>query len=277
MSEASERRGPPPIPGLGAAVGIVFRMQMRRLARGRKLRLGVISCALVVFAVVAARYASERDVGPERAVELAQEAITEGFSWGFFKLLAFLLPFLFTSAAIAEEVENRTFAYLSARPVGRFAIALGKLGAGALMGVGLIVISGLLLHVVGYATEPSAMFEAFPETLRVLGSLALLTFFYSAVCMLWGALTPEAAGVISGLYLGVIEFLCSFLPGYFRCISMNFISRQVAGYEPKGLLPETAPEIAPMVGVLVIGTFSLFVVFFACLAVRGSEYRFAKA
>ncbi len=140
-----------------------------------------------------------------------------------------------------------------------------------------IVSSGLVLHIVGYATEPSAMFEAFPETLRTLGALSLLTVFYCAICLLWGALTPDASGVIAAMYLGILEFCCSFLPGYFRCVSMNYVARQIAGYEPKGLLPETAPEIAPVIGVSVILGLTLFVVFFACLAVRGSEYRFAKA
>jgi hypothetical protein len=75
-------------PGFGQAVGVVFRMQIRRLVRGRKLRLGVIATSLVVFSVVAARYASQRsELGAERAQELAEEAMKNGLGWGFFKLL----------------------------------------------------------------------------------------------------------------------------------------------------------------------------------------------
>ena len=50
---SDERQGPPPAPSLFRGISVIFRMQVRRLIRGRKLRLGVISVVLVLFAVVA--------------------------------------------------------------------------------------------------------------------------------------------------------------------------------------------------------------------------------
>ncbi|MEZ4246945.1 MAG: hypothetical protein R3B99_01690 [Polyangiales bacterium] len=140
--------GQPPAPGFAQGVGVIFRMQIRRLVRGRKLRLAMVATSLVVFSVVAARYASQRDgVGAERAQELAEDAMKNGLGWGFFKLLCFLLPFLFTSGAIAEEVEGRTFAFVSSRPVSRPAIAVGW-AAGAVLSVALLAGSAILLHLV---------------------------------------------------------------------------------------------------------------------------------
>ena len=268
---------PPALPGFGHGLKVIFRMQMRRLIRGRKLRLGLVSCALILFAVIAARYASARDVGPERSLEIAQDAITSGFSWGFFKLLAFLLPFLFTSSAIAEEVEGRTFTYVASRPVSRFAMVLGKWAAGTLLAVGLLVGSGLLLHLIGYATEPTALVDQFAETGRTLLALALLGVCYGGICVFWGAVAPDAGGILAGLYLGVIEWLVQFLPGSFRLISMNYLGQQVAGMERAGLMPETAPEIDAIIGGPGILGVGLLFLFFAGLVVQGSEYRFSKA
>ena len=253
-------------------------MQMRRLVRGRKMRLGAVATALVLLAVLIARYAGEpEDIGSERRVELATHALSEGLSFGFFHLLAFLLPFLFTAHAISEEVEGRTFAYLAARPVGRVALTVGKWAAGTVMAVALLVVAMLILHVGGYATEPTAMVESFGSTLRATGALALLATCYCALCMFWGALAPEAAGIASALYLGVVEFCFSFLPGYFRCASMSYLAQQAAGLEKSGLMPESAPEVSAAIGLPLIVLVTLLFLGFAAIVVQISEYRFSKA
>tara|TARA_B100001750_G_scaffold199661_1_gene173407 strand:- start:2156 stop:2917 length:762 start_codon:yes stop_codon:yes gene_type:complete len=253
-------------------------MQTRRLVRGRKLRLGLVSVALVLFAVVAARYAgASGEVGPDRAAELAAAAVRDGIDWGFFHLLVFLIPFLFNAHAIGEEVESRTFTYLSSRPTGRFAITVGKWAAGALFGVALVVGATLVLHVAAYATEPSALVEELGGTLKAAGALALLTLFYSSLCTFWGAVAPEAAGIISALYLAVIEFLFGLLPGYFRCISMNYLGQQLAGLEKGGLMAESAPDVPMMIGASVIAMMAILFLGFAAMVVQISEYRFNRA
>ncbi len=270
---------PPSAPGLTHGIGVVFRMQLRRIVRGKKLRLGIIACSLVLVAVVAARYSSQRDVGAERSAELAAEAISAGFNWGYFKLLALLLPFLLTSSAIAEEIESRTFSYLTSRPVGRAAVTLGKYAAGVAVALALVVGTGLLLHVIGYASEPTAMVDEFGSTARALGALSLLLICYSAICMFWGAVVPEAAGIVSALYLAIIEFIGSFLPGYFRCISMNFLGREIADFPPGGWLVEMMPppDVPVFIAAPVIAAVALLFLLFAVLTVRVSEYRFAQA
>ncbi len=267
----------PPVPSLGAGVAVIFRMQMRRLVRNKKLRLGVVSCALVIFAIVAARYSSEREVGADRATELATEAIRSGFQWGYFKLLVFLLPFLFTSSAIAEEIEGRTFAFLTTRPVSRVAITLGKFAAGATLTLGLVLGGGLLLHMIGYATDPTALVESFGQTLHILGALTLLVFAYCSMCIFWGAVLPEAAGMVSALYLAVIEFLAAGLPGVFRFISMNYLAQQIAGFPPGGLMAQSAPTISASIAAPVIAGVGLLFLLFATVTVQISEYRFGKA
>ena len=203
MSEASARRGPPPVPGIGSSIAAIFRLQMRRLVRGKKLRLAVFAALLVLVSVVAARYAADL-ADPVKAVR-------SGIQWGFFRLLAFLLPFLLCSGAIAEEVEGRTFTYLASRPAGRFAVTFGKYLAGALVAVGLLVVLSLLLHVAAFASEPTEMIEELGPTARAAVALGLLGLLYSAICTFWGAAVPEASGIVSALHLVVLEFLFAFI------------------------------------------------------------------
>ena len=272
------RVGPPPVPSFFHGTGVVFRMQMRRLIRGRKLRVAVVATLLVLFAVVAARYAgASRDVGIDRSVELASSAVKNGLRWGFFHMLTFLIAFLFNAHAIGEEVESRTFPYLAARPTGRAAITIGKWAAGTLFGVAFIVGAVLLLHVAAYATEPTALVEEIGSTLRAAAALALLTVFYCTLCNFWGAVAPEAAGIVSILYLGVIEFLFSGLPGYFRCISMSYLAQQMAGLPKGGMMAESAPDVPVMIGAPVIACMTLLFLGFTILVVQVSEYRLGRA
>lgn len=270
----------PPAPGFIAGVSTIFRMQIRRLVRGRKLRLGAIAAALVVFAVVAARYASAPEstgLDPQVSAELAGDAVREGLRWGFFHLLVFLLPFLFTANAISEEVEGRTFPFLASRPVGRFAITVGKWAAGTFLAALVVLVTVVILHVASYATEPTAMIEQFPATLRAAGALSLLTLAYGSLCTFFGAIAPEAAGVVSALYLGVVEFVFSFLPGYFRCISLSYSAQQLAGLEKGGLMPDAAPDVPSGIAVAVLLLASLLFLGFATLVVQTNEYRYSKA
>lgn len=268
----------PPTPSLAASIASVYRLQMRRLIRGRKLRLAVVALVLVLVSVVGARYAASAD---------PTEVVRQGTDWGFFTLLVFLLPFLFTAGAVAEEVESRTFSFLSSRPVGRFATTIGKYLAGMTFTVGLLWSGLLLMHVLAYATEPTAMIDELPMTLRALGAIGLLSLFYGALCLFWGSLIPEAAGIVSTLHLALIELCITWLPGIFRYVSMNFHARQLAGLEMRmlggeGTLGQIAKQLLPSEvpawgSVLAISASALLTLLFASLVVHASEYRFGKA
>lgn len=259
----------PATPGFGASTWAVARLAALRMRRGRKLRLAVVTTMLVLFAVVAARYLGQ---GADPAV-----ATREGTEWGFFRLLIFLVPFLFTSGAVAEEVEGRTFALLAARPASRAAIVFGKMIAGAAFSLAVLLPGLLVLHVACFATEPTLMFEQLPGTLRVMGAASLLTLFYSTVCAFWGALLPEAAGIVSALYLGVVEFCFAWTPGFFRFVSMSYLCQQLAGFEKRGFLLDTIPDVPTAISAAVVVVVTLLFAGFAALVVSSSEYRFSDA
>jgi len=260
---------PPPVPGLGAATAAVFRLQVTRLVRGKKLRLGALVTGLVVLAVLAGRYAQD-------TME-ASAVVEEGISLGFFTMLVYLVPFLLTSGSIAEEVESRTFTYLSTRPIGRLALTLGKYLAGVALGAGLLVAGLLLLHVGAYLTTPTPMIDELPSTLRAIGAVLLLTLLYGAICMFWGAIATEAAGIVSFLYLAVVEFAFGLLPGIFRFISMNYHASQLAGLPKGGIRPDLVPDVEAWGPLAAIVVMTLAFLGFAAMTVSMSEYRFGKA
>jgi ABC-type transport system involved in multi-copper enzyme maturation permease subunit len=263
---------PPPVPGLGSAVAAVFRLQWKRLIRGKKLRLGLIAMTLIVIAVTAARYASaDTTVEPEVIV-------ARGMQLGWFRLLAYLLPFLFTSGAIAEDVESRTFTYVIARPVGRFAITIGKYAAGTVMAIALLAGGLLVVHLAAFATDATLLVEQFPETFRRIGAVSMMAMAYGAICMFWGALVVEAAGIISTLYLALVEFVFSFLPSFFCLVSMNYHAMELAGFVDDSMLHQQMQIIPePWVAAVVITCVTLFFLFLAALIVSTSEYRSGKA
>ena len=259
----------PPVPANHTALAAVFRLSWKRLVRGKKLRLGAVAVVLIVIAVVAARYSvSEADPAA---------VMRQGIEKGFFALLVYLLPFLFTSGAIAEEVESRTFSFLIARPASRFMITLGKYCASTAMTVALLAGGLLVMHIAVFATSPTPMIDELPLTLKAMGAISLLAGLYSAICMFWGAIAPEAAGIVSALYLGVIEFVFGMLPWVLRFASMNYFATLLVGLDKGGLMPETVPDVPLFVAPLALAVEVLVFLGLAILVVRTSEYRHGKA
>jgi ABC-type transport system involved in multi-copper enzyme maturation permease subunit len=258
-------------PGFGGSFATVFRLSLVRLVRGRKLRLGVVATMLVVIASIGARYAvSGTEIEPET---LVQQAV----SLGFFGLLAFLLPFLFAAGAISEEVEARTLPYLLIRPVSRTALILGKWVAAALCAGGVLVVGVLLLHVGAWATSPGDMVDQLGPTARIAGALVLLAFYYSAVCMFWGALVPEAGAVIAILQLAFVEWILGAMPLVARLLSMNHHASQLAGLPVGGILPDTVPSVELWICALVVVVLTLLFVALSAAVTQLSELGFGKA
>ncbi len=114
-----------------------------RLRRGRALWIGLVIAALpVVFAYLwAARGRSTDDT----ALMIATTPILV------------LLPPLFVASSIGEELESRTSTYLWSRPIARWAIIAGKLGALAPLAIALALAGWTLAHMVGPHAAPSAV------------------------------------------------------------------------------------------------------------------------
>ncbi len=260
--------GPPAVPSFFASTAAMARLAYLRTLRGRKLRVAIVATGVVIlFPAVVALLDKDAD---------AVEVVKGGLDWGFFRLLVFLYPILFTSGAIGEEVEGRTLHFLTMRPVSRGGIALAKylVGTGAAL---VVMLAGIvLLHIFGYATDPTKMVEQVDETARAAGVAALLLMAYSGICLLWGALVPEAAGMLSVVWLGFIEWFVPKLPGVIRFASLNHFARELAGLERAGWA-DWVPDVELWIcGLVVAGGWLLFTSL-GVLTVQFSELRFGKA
>jgi len=259
-----------PIPTFGASVTTVMRLSLIRLVRGRKLRLGMLAMILVVSAAIAARYLVGDAIEPEQMVE-------EAVRLGFFNLLCYLLPYLFAAGAISEEAESRTLPYLLMRPVSRFALTVGKWLAASLTASAVLVVGVILLHVGAWMTDPGQMIDELGPSARIAGALVLLSFYYSALCLFWGALVIEAGGVISIMHMGFFEFAFGKLPGPVRFISMNYLATQLADLPKGGFYEEWVPDVELwMCGAAVVAMTLLFVGLSA-LVTQVSELGYGKA
>lgn len=254
---------------MAGSITTVFRFEWLRLRRARRFRLGITAAVAVALATIGARYSGE-EVVPEAAFDAS-------VSWGVFRLLVFLVPFLFSANAISEEVEGRTLGFLFGRPVSRGTVVLGKFAVGASASV--VLLSGLVTAVFFgvYASTPGQIGEGLPDLGRLLGAMVALGTFYAALCTFWGAVAPRSGGVSSLMYLGLVEFVGAFLPSYTRCMSMNYLGQQIAGLEPGGFFVEMAPEIAPAIAGGIIALMTLLALGGAVLVAGSSEYRQVSA
>ncbi len=217
----------PPAPGFLSSTAAMIRLSFLRTLRGRKLRVAAVATFVVVLFPAVVALVSE-DAEPVAIV-------TGGLDWGFFRLLVFLLPLLFTSGTIGDEVQARTLHFLAMRPMQRASIALGKYIVGTGSALAILWIGILLLHVVGYATAPSEMIEQIGATARAGGAASFLLVTYCAIALFWGTLVPEAGAMLTIMWLGFIEWFGMLLPGYFRFMSMSHFARELGGIERAGL------------------------------------------
>lgn len=252
-------------PSFGASLGTTIRMETSRLIRGQRLRVVGIALALIVLSLLVVRYAgSDSD-----HIKL----LHDGIELGFFGLLVFLCPIVFGTGAIADEVENRTFTFLTTRPVSKSALFFGKGLAANLLCVGTLVVGVLVAHLSVLITTPGPLAEAMPWTLRAIGSLALLASAYTWLCLLASALVVEAPAVVATLYLAVIEFAGSMAPSIVRLISLRFHATNLVGFEQGGLMAESVPAVHWAISASVIFAVTLIFALLGALAFRSSEYR----
>jgi ABC-type transport system involved in multi-copper enzyme maturation permease subunit len=262
----------PTAPSFGHSVATIFRLQFRRILRGNRLWIAIGATVLIDLALLLVRY-----LGPD-GVEAAN-VVKGGISLGYFTLLVYLVPFLLMSGSMVEEIDGRTWAYLATRPVSRWAITIGKYSAGVVFAVAVLVGGLLVLHLGSFITEPTPLFEELAMTGRCMGGLTLLVLLYGGILLFWGAVVPEASGLVAGIHFALVEFFVGMMPTGLRFGSMNYLASQIGGL-PKSsnpLLAESIPDLAlwiPFIPLtLEIGLFLAL----ASIVISSSEFRFGRA
>ena len=271
-------------PSFFGATSSIARLTFLRTVRGRKLWVAGLA-ALVVIAFPALVALSQSEPDREALHEAVKDAVHGGIDWGIFRLLAFLLPILFTSGTIGEEVEGRTLHFLAMRPLPRASIALGKYLVGTGVALAVLWAALILLHVVGYAATPTLMIDELAYTARAGGAASFLCVTYCAVCLFWGTLVPEAGGMLSIVWLGFMEWLGMLMPGVFRFGSAAHFARELGGVERAGLdVIELmgrelvrVPDVELWICATVVGVEWILFLGFALLIMHTAQLRFGKA
>ncbi len=237
-------------------------LERLRLVRGHSLWLGLALALLIALTGVASRYASHQ-----------VSALETSFDLGLSHLLAYLLPYLFCTGMLSEEVNGRTLSYLTSRPVSRSSILLAKWSIGSAACAFVLLAACLALHVGGHLLEPSELFSALPSTLVTFVALALQASAYAAIGLFYGALAPSAASALFAFHLLLAEAALSLAPGPLRLVSLAHHSAELAGLPRHGVLSESVRSLPAWAHLAVLVVVTVAVLAAACSTFSRSEYR----
>lgn len=250
-----------------SALTAVYQLELKRYLRGRKLWIALVAALCVVLVGIAVRYGLKTD----NPVDATQKLFALGW-----RMLVFLLSFLFASGAVSDEVEARTIAYLTLRPVNRIVLLLGKYLAACSVTVAILVSSVLIAHIACFAASPSELVDKLKDTARVAGVMAYLSFGMCAICLMWSTLVSDAAGILATFHLVVLEFGLAFVP-VMQLATLNFHARLLA--DPDAAATASSLSIIPgaPVSLAVMGVMSLLYLGVAALVFASSEYHWGRA
>jgi len=235
LAEALARRRLPGALEAGWLLGRVFFRQV--LGRRRVLWAGLVMLVPLGMAIYAR--ATGGGSGEGFFLEMTVNVFLQFFSLGLTLYLAV--------SAVRDEHEDRTIVFLLARPVERWVILAGKLGA-----VAAVVALGQALLACGvYAVAfgPGGLLAGLPRLANVLGVLTLAALVYTGLFGLCGVLFRHPmipALVVAFGWEGAVANL----PGAFPRLTAMFYLKSLLGLGPEAhglltlLLPATAPAAA---------------------------------
>jgi ABC-type Na+ efflux pump permease subunit len=146
----------------------------------------------------------------------------------YFRFLIPFVPALTASAAVAEEIENKTFTFVFARPAPRGALVLGKLWAATLPAVAVVVPSLAIAWLVALLRFPADLAESWPHLLRVELAAVLGLCAFSALAAAVGTLFSRHPLVAVLVYLMLIEEGLGSAPIVLNLIAISWHLRNVA-------------------------------------------------
>jgi ABC-type transport system involved in multi-copper enzyme maturation permease subunit len=246
---------------MGEASRIYARMAWLRMRRGRVVWLAAAMFALPLVYVAGLAIAGHWGRGLfDDVCEL------------YFLFLIPFVPALTASATVAEEIENKTFTFVFARPAPRGAMVIGKLWAATVPAIFVVVPSLVIAWVVAQLRFTSDMADTWPHLLRVeLAAVAGLCA-YGALSTAIGTLFSRHPLVAVLVYLMLIEAGLGSAPIVLNLITVHWHLRNIAELP----LPDTAfmALTVPWWGSAIFAVLvtPLFV-WLTNVAVNGAEYR----
>ncbi len=145
-----------------------------------------------------------------------------GFLFALVPMLVSMLgALLWTTTAIATELERRSWVYLTIRPHGGTAVLLGKYLA-AVTWVIPAALLGLTLAVPLTITSDTADGEAVKLWWAMARLVCLSCPAYSAIFLLLGTINPRRAMVLAVAYSLIFELVISFVPAVINKLTVQY-------------------------------------------------------
>jgi ABC-type transport system involved in multi-copper enzyme maturation permease subunit len=247
--------------GLLDGARIYGRMAWLRMRRGRVVWLAAAMFALPLVYVAGLAIAGHWGRGLfDDVCEL------------YFRFLIPFVPALTASAAVAEEIENKTFTFVFARPAPRGSLVLGKLAAATLPSLAVVVPSLAIAWLVAQLRFPADMADTWPHLLRVeLAAVAGLCA-YGALAAAIGTLFSRHPLVAVLVYLMLIEEGLGSAPIVLNLVTVAWHLRNVADLPlpSTSFMALTVPWWASALAAIAV---TPGLVWLTCVGVNGAEYR----
>ncbi len=203
-----------------AATQALARLALFRALRGKALWLA-LALALLPVIVVSVRVG----IGHDR-LEVWRAAFE-------LSLLALpIVPSLLVAPSIADELEDKTSAYLWSRALPRWSIVAGKL-LGLAPVAALILVAGLTvswLVIGGPGVVPTSV------ALRGVAGIAAAALVAAGLVAALATLVPKYAVAASVMWLLAVDAPIGILPFKLQYISIAFGGRSIAGFTETGAL-----------------------------------------
>ena len=192
--------------GGGAATIEIARVSFRRSLRTRALIGAALVAALpVVMAVIFQAVGEHEARGVYRLAELC----------------AAVLVGLAVAGPLGEELEDRTIAYLWARPLPHWSLVTGKLLA--LVPVVSVMAAAMLAVALAAGNTPTATIE------RAAGALAGGVAVRACIGAAMGTLLPRQALALTVGYLFFVDLPLGFIPARLQVVSIVYHENALAG------------------------------------------------
>lgn len=248
-------------PTVAAGARIYARMTWLRMRRGRVVWAAAALLLLPLLYVAGLAIAGQWGRGLfDNVCEL------------YFRFLVPFVPALTTASAIAEEIENKTFTFVFARPAPRASLVLGKWAAATLPAIAMVVPSLALAWVVAQLRFAGDMAETWPHLLRVELAAVAGVGAYGALALALGAVFSRHPVIAVLGYLLLVEAALGSAPIVLNLVAIAWHLRNVAELP----LPDTAfmalkvPWWGSALAALAVTPLLLFL---STVAVDGAEYR----
>jgi len=215
---------------------------------------------------------------------LMADVSTEILMVFFLQFYIVILALFYGTSVAAEEVENRTLAYLITRPLPKPAIILGKFAAYSTLMFVLVAVSLALSYFVINAGRLGEL-DVYWTFLRYIGVLGLGILAYTAFFAFLGTLLKRA--IIVGLIFGFgWENVIQYFPGSTQRFSIVHYLKSLLPYQPVRGVPSGGRGVAlllfrleptkPWIAILALAVITAALLVLACWLFRTKEYLFEE-